>query len=104
MIKSKEHGMGCPMCASRDTKVLDSRAHGNGIIHAIRRRRECGNCRHRFSTIEITREVFEQMQDLEDNINRVRADLEQKMMEFRSLISVPIDTSGLREKRKSRTK
>ena len=41
--------MHCPKCSSDDLKVLDTRA---GKIASTRRRRECQNCGHRFSTIE----------------------------------------------------
>ncbi len=40
----------CPKCSSSETKVLDSRETDNG--KAIRRRRECGGCTHRFTTFE----------------------------------------------------
>lgn len=42
--------MQCPKCLFADTKVLDSRVVTEG--YAIRRRRECGKCRFRFSTLE----------------------------------------------------
>lgn len=38
------------MCRSEDTKVIDSRAAEDG--RAIRRRRECIECGHRFTTYE----------------------------------------------------
>ena len=41
--------MHCPKCSSDDLKVLDTRA---GKVASTRRRRECQNCGHRFSTIE----------------------------------------------------
>ena len=42
--------MRCPFCGSDDTQVKDSRpTEDNG---AIRRRRFCGNCGQRFTTIE----------------------------------------------------
>lgn len=40
----------CPKCLHDDTKVLDSRVATDG--YAIRRRRECGKCKFRFSTLE----------------------------------------------------
>jgi len=40
----------CPYCGFEDTKVLDSRPTSEG--GAIRRRRECSNCLHRFTTYE----------------------------------------------------
>jgi len=40
----------CPFCESEDLKVLESRAARDG--DAIRRRRECGHCRRRFTTFE----------------------------------------------------
>ena len=42
--------MRCPKCTSNDTKVVDSRSPGEGSN--IRRRRECNECGHRFSTLE----------------------------------------------------
>ena len=42
--------MRCPKCSSTETKVLETRA-GKGSA-SIRRRRQCGKCEHRFSTVE----------------------------------------------------
>jgi len=38
----------CPSCRSDDTRVIDSRDDEN----AVRRRRECQSCKHRFTTYE----------------------------------------------------
>jgi transcriptional repressor NrdR len=38
----------CPACRSGDTRVVDSRDDES----AVRRRRECQSCRHRFTTYE----------------------------------------------------
>lgn len=42
--------MRCPFCGCIDTKVLDSRPNDDKT--AIRRRRECEQCRRRFTTYE----------------------------------------------------
>lgn len=42
--------MKCPKCSNDDDKVLDSRSAREGA--AIRRRRECLQCGHRFTTYE----------------------------------------------------
>jgi transcriptional repressor NrdR len=42
--------MRCPKCGCQDDKVIDSRASREGS--AIRRRRECLECGHRFTTYE----------------------------------------------------
>jgi transcriptional repressor NrdR len=42
--------MFCPVCRSKETKVVDSRITQDGM--SIRRRRECGKCKYRFSTLE----------------------------------------------------
>jgi len=42
--------MFCPVCAHEDTKVIDTRIATDGT--AVRRRRECESCGHRFSTNE----------------------------------------------------
>jgi transcriptional repressor NrdR len=40
----------CPLCGSDDDRVVDSRPSLDGT--AIRRRRECRSCGHRFTTFE----------------------------------------------------
>lgn len=40
----------CPVCKSPDTAVIDSRVSEEG--RAVRRRRECPKCEHRFTTFE----------------------------------------------------
>lgn len=40
----------CPVCGAPSTRVIDSRPAETG--QAIRRRRECEDCRHRFTTYE----------------------------------------------------
>jgi transcriptional repressor NrdR len=45
----------CPACARLDDKVIDSRTADDGS--AIRRRRECLECGHRFTTFERLEEV-----------------------------------------------
>ena len=42
--------MRCPRCTCQDDKVVDSRAVKDGA--GVRRRRECLNCGHRFTTYE----------------------------------------------------
>lgn len=42
--------MYCPKCGHKDTKVLDTRIGKTKL--SIRRRRECLDCGHRFSTVE----------------------------------------------------
>lgn len=45
----------CPYCQSDDDRVVDSRAAEGGA--AIRRRRECSRCGHRYTTFERVDEV-----------------------------------------------
>lgn len=42
--------MHCPSCSHESTSVIDTRLSSDGV--AIRRRRECDACSHRFSTLE----------------------------------------------------
>lgn len=42
--------MYCPVCRSKETKVVDSRITQDGM--SIRRRRACEKCQYRFSTLE----------------------------------------------------
>jgi transcriptional repressor NrdR len=45
----------CPLCLTPDTRVVDSRTAEEGA--AIRRRRACQSCGHRFTTYERLEEV-----------------------------------------------
>jgi transcriptional repressor NrdR len=45
----------CPSCHAEDTKVVDSRLAEEGS--AVRRRRQCLSCAHRFTTFERVDEV-----------------------------------------------
>ncbi|MDH4146193.1 MAG: transcriptional regulator NrdR [Acidimicrobiia bacterium] len=47
--------MRCPLCLGADTRVVDSRAAEDGA--AIRRRRACAECTHRFTTFERSEEL-----------------------------------------------
>lgn len=42
--------MNCPYCRAPETRVVDSRVADDG--GAIRRRRQCGRCERRFTTLE----------------------------------------------------
>ena len=42
--------MRCPKCGAEDTRVIDSRSQET--TNAIKRRRECQSCGHRFNTFE----------------------------------------------------
>ncbi|MBT9131647.1 MAG: Transcriptional repressor NrdR [Syntrophomonadaceae bacterium] len=48
--------MRCPFCGSLDSRVIDSRSSKSQT--AIRRRRECSRCKHRFTTYERRGELF----------------------------------------------
>jgi transcriptional repressor NrdR len=43
--------MRCPFCSEHETRVLDSRLAHEG--DQVRRRRECGACKARFTTFEV---------------------------------------------------
>lgn len=43
--------MFCPLCGSKDLRVLDSRPYVE--LNQIKRRRQCLSCHHRFSTSEV---------------------------------------------------
>lgn len=45
----------CPSCHADDTKVVDSRLAADGT--AVRRRRQCLSCSHRFTTYERVEEL-----------------------------------------------
>jgi transcriptional repressor NrdR len=43
--------MRCPFCSAQDTRVIDSRLANEG--NQVRRRRECTQCKDRFTTYEV---------------------------------------------------
>jgi transcriptional repressor NrdR len=43
--------MRCPACGHDGDKVIDSRSVRDGL--GVRRRRECSDCRHRYTTYEV---------------------------------------------------
>ncbi len=45
----------CPVCRADETKVVDSRLTADGT--AVRRRRQCLSCEHRFTTFERAEEA-----------------------------------------------
>ena len=47
--------MKCPFCGDLENKVMDSRLTNDGV--AIRRRRECLECKRRFTTYERVEEI-----------------------------------------------
>ena len=48
--------MYCPFCENLETKVIDSRLVTEG--HQVRRRRECSECKERFTTFEMAELVM----------------------------------------------
>ena len=51
--------MRCPFCAADDDKVVDSRPADDGT--AVRRRRECLGCGHRYTTSQDASEFKDQL-------------------------------------------
>lgn len=47
--------MRCPACGHEGDKVVDSRSVRDGL--GVRRRRECAQCRHRYTTYEFVEET-----------------------------------------------
>jgi transcriptional repressor NrdR len=47
--------MRCPSCGHEGDKVIDSRSVRDG--QAVRRRRECADCRHRYTTYEFVEQA-----------------------------------------------
>ena len=62
--------MKCPYCGEVDSKVIDSRPTEDG--EKIRRRRECLNCKKRFTTYEIVGDLAMQELKQMDDVAYVR--------------------------------
>ncbi len=64
--------MRCPFCNSEDTSVIETRFLSNE--NSLRRRRECNNCKKRFTTYE--RIEYEEIRVIKKDGNRERFDVE----------------------------
>lgn len=49
----------CPQCKEK-THVLETRVLKGHRKHALKRRRECLSCGHRYNTVEMDGDVFEE--------------------------------------------
>lgn len=56
--------MTCPYCGEK-TRVVDSRTQEDSKY----RRRECVECKHRFSTVEIDADYYEKLKGYSENEN-----------------------------------
>lgn len=58
----------CPKCNSEDSAVIDCRTRNDG---KMRRRRECYDCRHRFTTIEVDIDDYENLKELAASLKKL---------------------------------
>jgi transcriptional regulator NrdR family protein len=49
----------CPKCQSNGSRTIDSRYIRKSGYNTVRRRKECLNCKFRFTTYEVHMEVFD---------------------------------------------
>jgi transcriptional repressor NrdR len=87
--------MFCPFCSAQETKVIDSRLVADGA--QVRRRRECLDCRERYTTFEIAELVMPRVVKRDDrrepfNEDKLRAGLQ------RALEKRPVSTEKVRIK------
>ena len=59
----------CPLCKQGNTKTIDTRVSCN---EAIRRRRHCVSCGHRWSTYEISEDVMREYNSLKDIVKKIQ--------------------------------
>ncbi len=60
--------MRCPYCRNCDSRVLDSREADDGA--SVRRRRQCGHCERRFTTLEQMQLVVKKASGVLEPFNR----------------------------------
>ncbi|MDR0525318.1 MAG: transcriptional regulator NrdR [Spirochaetaceae bacterium] len=100
--------MRCPHCGNFDDRVIESRTLANG--EAIRRRRECNGCGHRFTSYERIedkpfmaikrdgrREPFDRSK-IERGVQRALEKRPVSQMSIESLINEVEDSAGIRGK------
>lgn len=74
--------MPCPRCGSINSKVTDSRQSEDSAwaitdlaAKFIRRRRECGQCGYRYSTVEVPVEL------VDDRMRGIRMEIAKRLIE-----------------------
>lgn len=87
-VFKKEVVHSCPSCYLREVKVIESRRSSNHI----RRRRECLSCNHRWSTMEISKELYDRLVASELLVSRV-----QKVMAKKEEVKEPISEKKICE-------
>ncbi len=84
--------MRCPFCATEETKVIDSRLASDG--YQIRRRRECSQCRERFTTFETAELLVPHI--IKNNGNREPFDIQKLRLGLsRALEKRPVSADDL---------
>lgn len=83
--------MKCTVCGSTSTMVIDSRP--NELGDAVRRRRKCASCGHRFSTYEVNSEVFADAVESSERVAKLR---EATIEQFAALLPAPPTTNPMR--------
>jgi transcriptional repressor NrdR len=92
--------MFCPFCSAQETKVIDSRLVADGA--QVRRRRECLECRERYTTFEIAELVMPRVVKRDDrrepfNEDKLRAGL-QRALEKRPVSTEKVENCIVRIK------
>lgn len=59
----------CPLCSHRDSRVLRTDAYDE----LIKRRRECEQCRHRWTSVEVPEAQVKLLDELLDRLKPVKA-------------------------------
>ncbi|MBT2131203.1 hypothetical protein [Aliiroseovarius lamellibrachiae] len=65
----------CPFCGPVKTNVIDSRPVDYRGVRAIRRRRVCPTCTHRFTTFELSEATINHGPTIEELLKEAKIDL-----------------------------
>ncbi|WP_199608970.1 transcriptional regulator NrdR [Flocculibacter collagenilyticus] len=84
--------MHCPFCSTHETKVIDSRLVADG--HQVRRRRECSDCKERFTTFESAELVMPKVVKQNGSREPFNEDKLRNGMQ-RALEKRPVDTEAI---------
>lgn len=59
----------CPYCGSENYQTVNSRNNNLNTLY-VNRRKLCNNCNKRFTTVEITKELFDKFIEKEEKMQR----------------------------------